>query len=87
MNCRVDKYRRCIVYNTRRAIFHEWAHYTQNLTSPFTYERGDFTEYTVAIVEYEDGTIDEVKPKNVRFIDGISNGFADIAHRYSKQED
>ena len=31
---------------------------------------------TFAIVEYEDGTIHEVEPQNVRFVDGLINQYA-----------
>jgi len=43
-------------------LFHQWAN---------AYEEGDagFGNYTVAIVEISDGTIQEVLPMNIKFIE------------------
>ena len=43
---------------TRKAIFHRWI----DLSCPIT--------QTLALVEYEDGTVEQVKPVSIRFADG-----------------
>ncbi len=47
-------------------MFHRWAN---------AYEESSegFGNYTVAIIETSDGTIQEVLPKNVKFVDGLVN--------------
>lgn len=68
--------RPCIVENSVKALFHLWAvkrtpHYeikspVKGFLNPL-FE--GFDEYIVAIVEYEDGTIHEVEPTKIRFVD------------------
>ena len=43
----------------RKALFHKWVH-TKNLLGQ---------EFEVGIVEYENGQIDEVAPRDIRFCD------------------
>ena len=48
----------------RKAIFHGWAN------QPKIYMSG-VQETTVAIVEYENGFVEEVEPDKIRFLDNI----------------
>ena len=50
--------RPCLVKD-KKALFHKWGH-TKNLLGQ---------EFDVAIVEYEDGQIEEVTPNNLKFCD------------------
>lgn len=53
-----QEYRTCTV-NGEKALFHKWVH-TKNLLGQ---------EFEVAIVEYEDGQIEEVTSNNIKFCD------------------
>lgn len=48
----------------RNAIFHKWI---SSVVSTST----DVIVQTLALVEYEDGTVAQVKPKSIRFIDNV----------------
>lgn len=72
------EYRTCIVTETTddgrkieyKALFHQWiVHSGTYLSQGFLtkYENGLF-----AIVEYEDGTINEYLPEEIKFTDGIA---------------
>lgn len=74
--------RPCIVENSVKALFRLWAvkrtpHY--EIKSPVkgflnpSFE--GFDEYIVAIVEYEDGTIHEVEPTQIRFVDNAMSEY------------
>ena len=75
--------RPCIVENSVKALFHLWAvnrtpHYeikspVKGVLNP-SFE--GFDEYIVAIVEYEDGTIREVEPTQIRFVDNAMSEYA-----------
>jgi hypothetical protein len=50
---------------TEKGVFHQWA----NACIEFESSAGN---YTVAIVELPDGTISEVPPSNIKFIEPIT---------------
>ncbi len=56
--------RPCLVKD-KKALFHKWGH-TKNLLGQ---------EFDVAIVEYEDGQIEEVTPNNLKFCDNRINKY------------
>ena len=74
--------RPCIVENSAKALFHLWAvkrtpHYeikspVKGFLNPL-FE--GFDEYIVAIVEYEDGTMHEVEPTQIRFVDNAMSEY------------
>ena len=47
---------------TTKGIFHQWG-------SSFEEFDNGAANFTTAIVEFEDGTVEEVLPKNIKFID------------------
>ena len=66
-----------------KALFHLWEtkrmpYYEIGSPAPgFLSENFEgFTEATFAIVEYEDGTIHEIEPKNIRFVDNTMCEYA-----------
>jgi hypothetical protein len=74
--------RPCIVENSVKALFHLWEvkripYY--ELKSPVkgfldqSFE--GFAEYIFAIVEYSDGTIHEVEPTQIRFVDNAMSEY------------
>lgn len=62
MNLINDTRRSCYV-DKRRAIFHRW------VDTSFPKEKG-FILQTLALVEYEDGSVAQLQPKKIRFADG-----------------
>lgn len=56
------------------AIFHFWTERQRFYQQPFSgiYAQPSFMNQTVAIVEYEDGTIHEHLPQEIKFTDGMS---------------
>lgn len=69
----IKEYRLCMVDNTKRALFHEWESIEIAFGSETDACRGMRTAF--GIVEYEDGTVDEVLPKRIRFIDEKMKNF------------
>ena len=74
--------RPCIVENSVKALFHLWEvkripHYEiKSIVKGFLNQSFEgFTEYTFAIVEYEDGTIHEVEPTQIRFVDNAMSEY------------
>jgi len=76
-------FRPCLVDGSRKALFHRWADVdvltlvnvdTKDVDGArviFVSEPGkvEVAGETVAIVEYEDGTVDRVSPHRIRFLD------------------
>lgn len=57
----------------RKALFHRWATETR-LIEPSVLKGGHSgaaVQFTVAIVEYENGFVEEVEPHKIRFLDNI----------------
>lgn len=74
-------YRPCFVNNKKqeiKALFHCWSHRSEVVGESALRggHPGGQISATFAIVEYEDGTIHEVEPQNVRFVDGLINQYA-----------
>ena len=71
-----SEYRPCIV-NEKKALFHRWEDISQIVPpSPMVGgHHGGENKSVAGIVEFEDGTIREVYPYNIRFVD---NPFAEI---------
>lgn len=57
-----DSRRSCYV-DSRKAIFHRW------VDTSFPKDKG-FILQTLALVEFEDGSVQQVQPKKIRFADG-----------------
>ena len=64
--------RPCVV-NGKKALFHCWGHkaYVVDASPMRGGHPGGQIAATVAIVEYEDGTVHEAYPHEVRFVPGI----------------
>lgn len=61
-----------------KALFHCWNHRSELVgESPLRggYPAGQISG-TFAIVEYEDGTVHEIEPKNIRFLDNLMSEYA-----------
>ena len=60
-----------------KALFHCWSHRSELYdTSPMIGGHpGGQVSGTFAIVEYEDGTVHEVDPQNIRFIDDLMSEY------------
>lgn len=72
-----NEYRSCIV-DGKKALFHMW----ENFSKPVGPElhiggrpAGTFS-YLLAIVEFEDGTVDRVLPQDVKFTDNKFKEYA-----------
>lgn len=64
-------------YKDVKALFHQWS-VIQSVMEPswaMGGHPGGQIQYTVGIVEYEDGTIHECYPLNIKFIDGKINEY------------
>ena len=72
-----DTRRSCYVDN-KRAIFHRW------VDTSYPKDKG-FIQQTLAIVEFEDGSVQQAQPKKVRFADG--GDFDKFAWRPNKDEE
>lgn len=82
-----NEYRPCYV-NGRRALFHRWAN-SARPQLPKGQEPGENARYfqfrsTHGLVEFEDGTVDLVWPRDIQFADG--GHFRDYAWNPQKQE-
>lgn len=77
MNLMNDSRRSCYV-DEKKAIFHRW------VDTSFPKDKG-FILQTLALVEYENGSVQQVQPKKVRFADG--GGFDQFAWRPRKGEE
>lgn len=57
--------------NTKKAYFHRWVEKSElHGASPMIGGHpGGTVQYVIGLVEFEDGSIDEVHPKNIKFID------------------
>lgn len=66
----MSKYRPCTVgKDNRPAIFHRWIEKTSVVPAPKPNFRGGICYDTWALVEYQDGSLDEVLPCTIRFLD------------------
>lgn len=66
-----SEYRPCIVKN-RKALFHTWEDINRTIASRYNSLTEELTpiveQYTVAIIEYEDGVVTECYPYEVKFL-------------------
>lgn len=60
-----------------KAMFHCWNHRSElyDASPMIGGHPGGQVSGTFAIVEYEDGTVHEVEPQNIRFVDGLINQY------------
>lgn len=64
----------CTLENKKHvAVFHCWTERQRFYRQPFSgiYTQPNFMNQTIAIVEYEDGTIHEHLPQEIQFTDGM----------------
>lgn len=83
-----SEYRPCYVEG-KKALFHRWEEFSKIVApSPMIggHAGGQITE-TFAIVEYEDGTIQEVQPNRIKFVTGIINEYDFTPHDERKKDD
>lgn len=70
-----SEYRPCVVHGYKKAIFHRWHEFCKVVeASPLIggAPAGQI-KYTLGTVELEDGTITEVAPQEIKFIDNKVN--------------
>lgn len=73
----IMQYRPCFV-GDKRALFHKWGSVSE-IVPPSALlggHNGGTVTCDFAIVEYEDGTVAEVKPSDVRFVDRLIEEYA-----------
>ena len=80
--CIETKLRPCYVIlnknKKKKALFHCWS-YISNVVPPSIMvggHPGGTVSYTLGVVEYEDGSIDQVDPISVQFIPGAFKDYA-----------
>ena len=66
------EYRPCYV-NEKKAIFHRWSEKADVILEREYFK--DLINCTLGIVELEDGTIQEVEPRSIRFCDNHINEY------------
>lgn len=73
INIRTAEYRRCEV-DGQTALFHRWNEYSRPVEpSPMIGGApGGQVSYTLGLIEREDGTVDEVVPQKIRFLDTVA---------------
>ena len=69
--------RPCLICD-QKALFHRWEDKSQIIEPSVMVggHNGGVLKYTVAIVEYENGRVAEVLPKNIKFVDGKIKEYA-----------
>lgn len=76
------EYRPCIVKTGKetetKALFNCWSHRSElcDASPMIGGHPGGQVSATFAIVEYEDGTVHEVEPQNIRFVDRLISEYA-----------
>lgn len=70
-------YRPCYV-DGKKALFHKWIEYAKPVAPSMSIigDKGGQLWYTFGIVEYVDGTIEEVSPAKIKFADNLINQYA-----------
>lgn len=71
------EYRPCLA-DGKKALFHRWEDKSK-IVEPSVMvggHNGGVLKYTVAIVEYENGSVAEVFPNYIKFVDGKINEYA-----------
>lgn len=65
------EYRPCMVEGRKKALFHRWVHISQVVPPEITVggHGGGVVAGVKALVEFEDGTVTEVSPFSVTFLD------------------
>lgn len=78
VRCSGGKMRIVTQKQNTKALFHCWSHRSEVVGE--SYLRGGHSagrvSSTFAIVEFEDGTVHEVEPWNIRFIDDVMSEYA-----------
>ena len=80
------QYRPCMV-DGKRALFHKWEHlsYVMPPSLMIGGHNGGTVQYVVGIIEYEDGTVKEVPPEEIRFTDNPMKDYASTKLAEPKQ--
>ena len=74
---RNSEYRPCLVKG-QHALFHRWEDNSETYAPSLMVggHGGGVVKYTCAIVEYEDGHVERVKPEDVTFVDHLIKEYA-----------
>ena len=65
MSKALNKLRPCLV-NEKQAFFHRWINHSQPVAAGSA--PAGIIAYTLGLIEYEDGQVDEVPPKAIKFL-------------------
>ncbi len=70
MSKALNKLRPCSV-NEKQAFFHKWIDFSRPVEAGLSIGSAPagIIAYTLGLVEYEDGQVDEVPPKAIKFLD------------------
>lgn len=84
---KTSEYRPCFVKD-RRALFHRWEDNSEIYAPSLMVggHDGGVVKYTLAIIEYEDGHVERVKPEDVRFADNLIKQYAFPEHKETEQK-
>lgn len=80
-----SEYRPCLVKG-QHALFHRWEDNSEIYAPSLMVggHGGGVVKYACAIVEYEDGHVERVKPEDLVFVDNIIKDYAFPEHQESK---
>ena len=74
------QYRLCKVNKNVVGYFHGWEHWSNVIDASYLVggHPGGQISYTLGIVEYPDGTIKQVYPNDIQFIDDMHDKLVDL---------
>lgn len=81
-----SEYRPCIVKG-KKGLFHRWSDIANYLRPAKGRAYGQQVKHTMAIVEFDDGTLKEVSPYAIKFIDNYVDRYFRTSGTFIGEED